>query len=138
MAIFMLSLLVFPGFGGAGCFAKWYVIKAALQSPSPQTKLAVVLVLTSVVSAGYYLYVVMVMFMRARTSTLAIPARAGGLTRFVVAAAAILLIGIGFFPEQLVRVTRGSAPLTAVRVTPPGSNEPLPASTIPLPPSARR
>jgi len=138
MAIFMLALLGFPVFGGAGFFAKWYIIKAALQSPSPQTKLAVVLVLTSVVSAGYYLYVVMVMFMRARTSTLALPARAGGLTRFVVAAAAILLIGIGFFPESFVRITRGGAPLTAYRSAVPSTTGPLPASTVPLPPSARR
>jgi NADH-quinone oxidoreductase subunit N len=128
MAVFMLSLLGFPVFGGAGFFAKWYVIRAALQTPSPQTKLAVVLVLTSVISAGYYLYVVMVMFMRPRLASAVVPARAGGLTRFVVAAAAVLLIGLGFFPEQLVRVTRGGAPLTAYRVGPPETVVPLPAS----------
>ncbi|MFL5562893.1 MAG: NADH-quinone oxidoreductase subunit N [Gemmatimonadaceae bacterium] len=131
MAVFMFSLLGFPVFGGAGFFAKWYLIKAALQSPSPQTKLAVVLVLTSVVSAGYYLYVVMVMFMRPRLATAIAPARAGGLTRFVVAASAILIIALGIFPEQFVRATRGGAPLTAVRVS-------SPASAIPLPASARR
>ena len=131
MAIFMLSLLGFPVFGGAGFFAKWYVIKAALQTPSPQTRLAVVLVLTSVVSAGYYLYVVMVMFMRPRSATAIAPARAGGLTRFVVAAAAILLVGLGFFPERLVRLTRGAAPLVAERAAPPGLS-------VPLPPSASR
>ncbi len=131
MAIFMLSLLGFPVFGGAGFFAKWYVIKAALQAPSPQTRLVVVLVLTSVVSAGYYLYVVMVMFMRPRLAGAPTPARAGGLTRFVVASAAILLIGIGFFPERLVRFTRGSAPLTASRLTSPGT-------AVPLPPPARQ
>ena len=57
MAVFMLALLGFPIFGGIGFFAKWYVLKAALQAPHPQTMLAVVLVLTSVISAGYYLYV---------------------------------------------------------------------------------
>ena len=131
MAIFMLSLLGFPVFGGAGFFAKWYVIKAALNSPSPQTRLAIVLVLTSVVSAGYYLYVVMVMFMRPRAAGALVPAKAGALTRFVIGAAAILLIGIGIFPEQFVRLTRGGAPLTAYRAATPGT-------TVPLPPSARR
>ena len=69
----MLALLGFPIFGGAGFFAKWYVLQAALQAPVPQTTLAVVLVLTTVVSAGYYLYVVMVMFMQPRAD-----GRAGG------------------------------------------------------------
>src|SRR5438874_1768922 len=68
MAVFMLALLGFPIFGGIGFFAKWYVLQAALQAPFPQTRLAVLLVVTSVVSAGYYPYVVMVMFMKPRTS----------------------------------------------------------------------
>ena len=56
--VIMLALLGFPIFGGAGFFAKWYVLQAALQAPVRQTTLAVVLVLTTVVSAGYYLWVV--------------------------------------------------------------------------------
>ncbi len=66
MTVFMLALMGFPVFGGMGFYAKWYIIKAALESPQPQTLLAVVLVLTTVISAGYYLYVIMVMFMRPR------------------------------------------------------------------------
>ena len=69
MTVFMLALMGFPVFGGAGFFAKWYVLQAALQAPAPQIALAVVLVLTTVISAGYYLYVVMVMFMRPRAAT---------------------------------------------------------------------
>src|SRR5581483_8304887 len=57
MAVFMLALLGFPIAGGMGFFAKWYVLQAALQSFRPQTVLAVALVVTSVVSAGYYLAV---------------------------------------------------------------------------------
>ncbi|HEX2779316.1 MAG TPA: NADH-quinone oxidoreductase subunit N [Gemmatimonadaceae bacterium] len=133
MAVFMLALLGFPVFGGAGFFAKWYIIKAALQAPSPHWKLAVVLVLASVVSAGYYLYVVMVMFMRPRVAGAMIPARARGLTRFVIAASAILLLALGIFPERLARVTRGSAPLSAFAVQPPSSAVPLPVS----PPAGR-
>mgnify|MGYP006198573879 CR=1 FL=1 len=33
MAVIMLALLGFPIFGGGGFFAKWYVIRAALQAP---------------------------------------------------------------------------------------------------------
>ena len=58
-----------------GFFAKWYVLQAALQAPVPQTTLAVVLVLTTVISAGYYLYVVMVMFMRPRPDGAPVPER---------------------------------------------------------------
>src|SRR4051794_19532103 len=45
MAVLMLALMGFPIFGGAGFFAKWYVLQAALQAPIRQTTLAVVLVL---------------------------------------------------------------------------------------------
>jgi len=75
MAVFMLALLGFPIFGGIGFFAKWYVLQAALQAPFPQTRLAVLLVVTSLVSAGYYLYVVMVMFMKPRNALAVLPAR---------------------------------------------------------------
>src|SRR6185503_1668573 len=83
MGVLMLSLLGFPVFGGAGFFAKWYVLQAALQAPVRQITLSVVLVLTTVVSAGYYLYVVMLMFMRPRDETLPVPERMGGLTTVV-------------------------------------------------------
>ena len=46
MAVFMLALLGFPIFGGIGFFAKWYVLQAALQSAFPQTRLALILVVT--------------------------------------------------------------------------------------------
>ena len=48
----MLSLLGFPG--TLGFIGKWYILLAVL-SPQGKTALAVMLVLTSVVSAGYYL-----------------------------------------------------------------------------------
>ena len=68
MAVFMLALLGFPVAGGMGFFAKWYVIDAALHAPHPQTVLAVILVLASVISCGYYLGVVLVMFMKPRAA----------------------------------------------------------------------
>ena len=110
MAVLMLALLGFPIFGGAGFFAKWYVIQAALQSPAPQTLLVVVLVLTTVVSAGYYLYVIMVMFMRPRIEGLTLPPRSGGLTRFVLVATVLLLLVLGVVPDYVVRLTWAGRP----------------------------
>ncbi len=123
MAIFMLALLGFPIFGGVGFLAKYWIIQSALQAPMPQTKLAVVLVVTSVVSAGYYLYVVMVMFMRPRNADAPSIPRTGGWTRFVIAAAAILIIVLGILPNSVLRLTEASKPGIAaydtVRVAPP-------------------
>ena len=110
MAVFMLALLGFPIFGGIGFFAKWYVLQAALQAPAPQTRLAVILVVTSLVSAGYYLYVVMVMFMKPRASNLRLPDRTGGWTRVVVWGSAGVILIFGLFPDVVVSLTQRSAP----------------------------
>ena len=60
LSICMLSLLGFPGtFGFIG---KWYIISATVAEG--QYILPVVLVLTSVLSAGYYLPVIMAMYMK--------------------------------------------------------------------------
>lgn len=117
MAVLMLALLGFPIFGGAGFFAKWYVLQAALQAPVPQTTLAVVLVLTTVVSAGYYLHVVMLMFMRPRPEGAPVPERAGGLTQIVLAVSVVLILIAGFLPDYLVRVTRNGRPRMEVEAT---------------------
>jgi NADH-quinone oxidoreductase subunit N len=110
MAVFMLALLGFPIFGGIGFFAKWYVLQAALQAPSPQTRLAVILVVTSLVSAGYYLYVVMVMFMKPRASAAPLPARTGNWTRVVVWGSAAIILIFGLFPDAVISFTKRSAP----------------------------
>jgi NADH-quinone oxidoreductase subunit N len=109
MAVFMLALLGFPIFGGMGFFAKWYVLQAALRPPS-QTNLAIWVVLTSVVSAGYYLYVVMVMFMRPRPAEAVAPSKVPGMTRFVIATCAIVLLAVGVWPRPVLRVARRSLP----------------------------
>jgi len=121
MAVFMLALLGFPIFGGIGFFAKWYVLQAAMQSPYPQTKLALVLVITSVVSAGYYLYVVMVMFMKPRISTEPLAERASGWTRVVVWGSAAIILIFGLFPDAIVSLTRRSAPAVSKEVAPSAS-----------------
>ncbi len=114
MTVFMLALMGFPIFGGIGFFAKWYVLKAALQSPEPQTLLAVVLVLTTVISAGYYLYVVMVMYMRPRRADAeAIPATRGW-TQFVMVTAAALILILGVAPDLAVRYANVGIPQLGV------------------------
>ncbi|MBX6332420.1 MAG: NADH-quinone oxidoreductase subunit N, partial [Gemmatimonadaceae bacterium] len=121
MTVFMLALLGFPIAGGMGFFAKWYVLKAALEALHPQTVLAVVLVLTSVVSAGYYLAVIVYMFMRPR------PADAPALrpiampTFLVIGVSVIVLLFFGVVPAGVVGLTRLSAPTAYVapRAGPP-------------------
>ncbi|HVZ47580.1 MAG TPA: NADH-quinone oxidoreductase subunit N [Gemmatimonadaceae bacterium] len=105
----MLALLGFPIFGGAGFFAKWYVLQAALTSPHPLIALSVVLVLTSVVSAGYYLHVVRVMFMRPRPDGAPEPARLTPLTRLVLVGSVSLLLILGLFPGSLATWARHHA-----------------------------
>ena len=113
MTVFMMALMGFPVIGGMGFLAKWYVLKAALQAPSPQTALAVILVLTTVISAGYYLYVVMVMFMRPRPSEAPVVPRSGGWTRFVVVACALAILIIGIVPDYTVRYASVGVPRIA-------------------------
>jgi NADH-quinone oxidoreductase subunit N len=109
MAVFMLALLGFPIFGGVGFFAKWYIIQAALQGPAPQARLAILLVVTSVVSTGYYLRVVMVMFMKPRPDNAPTIARVGSLTNWVIGAAAVLILALGVYPNPLVRMTQSKS-----------------------------
>lgn len=72
-------------------------------------------------SAGYYLYVVMVMFMKPRTSGLILPAHTGAWTRAVVWGSAAIILVFGLFPDAVVSLAQRSAPLPAVTeaVAPP-------------------
>src|ERR671933_601359 len=101
MAVFMLALLGCPVVGGMGFFAKWYVLQAALDQN--QNRLAVWLLLTSLISGRDYLYVVMVMFMRPRPAAAPAPAPVPGVTRFVIAAAAVVLLVLGVYPTPALR-----------------------------------
>jgi NADH-quinone oxidoreductase subunit N len=129
MAVFMLALLGFPIFGGIGFFAKWYILQAALQAPFPQTRLAVLLVITSLVSAGYYLYVVMVMFMKPRDSNASLPEKAGGWTRAVVWGSAAVILVFGLFPDAIVSFTRRSTPSLTTGVPVREAPDALPRTT---------
>ena len=103
MSVFMLALMGFPIAGGAGFLAKWFIVKAALQAPSPQYALSIVLVLTTVISAGYYLYVIMVMFMRPRHVDAPAVPETRSLTRLVMVSSAALILILGLAPDLVVR-----------------------------------
>lgn len=110
MAIFMLSLLGFPG--TAGFIGKWYILSAALDAGD--AVLAVVLVGASVISAGYYLPVIMAMYMMPAVSDTAhAHVSVAGAARWVVGTTAVLLVLFGFWPTRALDVARaGSAELT--------------------------
>jgi NADH-quinone oxidoreductase subunit N len=134
MSVIMLALMGFPIFGGAGFFAKWYVLQAALQAPVRQTTLAVVLVLTTVISAGYYLYVLVRMFMRPRPAAYPAPERTGGLTTAVLAVTVALILILGFAPEAAVEAARRGQP--RMEVEPVITN--LPTTGMVTPPDSSR
>ena len=118
MTVFMFSLMGFPILGGAGFLAKWFVLNAALQAPQPQIALSVVLVLTTVISAGYYLYVVMVMFMRPSAASAAVPPETPAWTQFVMLSCATAILVLGVMPEYSVRFANVGLPRMAIRSAP--------------------
>jgi NADH-quinone oxidoreductase subunit N len=96
MTIFLLSLGGFPPFGGF--IAKWYVFTAAIEAG--QTTLAIIGVLTSVVSVFFYLRVVVMMYMTASVGD----RRPEPLPRMASAAlivAAVLVLYLGILPTQV-------------------------------------
>lgn len=110
MAVFMLSFLGFPLVGGMGFFAKWYVLQAALGGGAPQTVLAVILVLSSVVSAGYYLSVVSAMFMKPRPEGGVPHAAPGVMVGSLIAIAVVALLVLGVYPTPVANLARLSVP----------------------------
>ena len=85
------SLGGFPPFGGF--IAKWYVFSAAVSAG--YYGLAIIGVLTSVISVFFYLRVVVMMYMSDRTTGIVPPAVSrGGIITLVVAVAVIFYLGI--------------------------------------------
>src|SRR5690348_9783756 len=124
LTVSMLSLLGFPG--TAGFMGKWYILIGAVATG--HTTLAIILVLTSVASAGYYLPVVMAMYMKPATHA---EAHAGmvfdriGRVTLAVAVAAMLWFGVA--PGRLFELSRTSG--ASLRAAPAMADEPTPAST---------
>jgi NADH-quinone oxidoreductase subunit N len=104
LSVCLLALLGFPLAGGAGFFAKWFVLEAALSAASPLPVLAVVLVLASVVSAGYYFGVIAAMFNRPRPPGAPMPVRTPPLAGIVMGVSVTLLLGLGVYPAPATRL----------------------------------
>ncbi len=106
LSVCMLSLLGFPF--TVGFIGKWYIITATVAEG--QILLPVILVVTSVLSAGYYLPVIMAMYMRPAPSgapqagVSLSPTAAGAIALSVVA---VLLFGL--WPAPLLDVAGASA-----------------------------
>lgn len=105
-AVCLLSLLGFPG--TIGFMGKWYILSAIVGSGSPL--LAVILVLASLVSAGYYLPVIMAMYMRpARAPLVHWDRVVSGTARLAVALAVVAILLFGLWPTGPLAVTDEAA-----------------------------
>ena len=96
MAIFLLSLGGFPPL--AGFIAKWYVFSAAIKAG--YTSLAIIAVLTSVVSVFFYLRIVVMMYMTPRPAAAPVPATPRTAAA-ALALSAILLFYLGILPTRV-------------------------------------
>jgi NADH-quinone oxidoreductase subunit N len=93
-------------------------LQAALRSPDvPQVALATIIVLTSVISAGYYLRVVQVMFMKPRPENAAPAAPAGWWTESIVFVSAVIVLAFGIYPKPIIDLTEASVPHAVTPVT---------------------
>jgi NADH-quinone oxidoreductase subunit N len=97
MTMFLLSLGGFPPL--AGFIAKWYVFTAAVKAG--YTGLAIIGVLTSVVSVFFYLRIVVMMYMTPAERPSRIPAVPAA-TGVALVVSAILLFYLGLFPSHVI------------------------------------
>jgi NADH-quinone oxidoreductase subunit N len=120
LAVCMLSLLGFPG--TAGFIGKWYILLAA--TGAGQNTLATILVLTSVVSAGYYLPVIMAMYMKPPTTESAhVNVYLDRWARTAVAVVVVGLLLFGVWPNRLFDLAKSA-----------GNSVHSPATTAATPP----
>ena len=97
MAVFMFSLAGIPPF--AGFVGKYYVFVAAISSGL--TWLAILGVLTSLISVYYYLRLVVVMYFQ--EGELAIPSYSA-VSLAVILIAGIAIVGLGVYPSSILSV----------------------------------
>jgi len=103
MTVFLLSLGGFPP--TAGFIAKWYVFSAAVQEG--YYGLAIIGVLTSVISVFYYLRIIVMMYMSDERAEYAVPpTSATGLAGLGVAALGIFYLGI--LPTRVIELAARS------------------------------
>ena len=103
MTIFLLSLGGFPPM--AGFIAKWYVFSAAVKAG--YTGLAIVGVLTSVISVFFYLRIVVMMYMTPSDAPAQFPAvpKVAGAALIV---SAILIFYLGILPTRVLELAAAS------------------------------
>lgn len=105
LTVSMLSLLGFPG--TAGFMGKWYILVAAMSAG--HNGLAILLVLTSVASAGYYLPVVMAMYMKPATHAEAHASMTfDRIGRATLTVAVLAILWFGLAPGRLLDLSRQS------------------------------
>lgn len=104
MAVFLLSLTGIPP--TAGFFGKLYVFSAAIGSG--HLGLAIVALLNSALGAYYYLRIITLMYMNKPDGDVAFAEPAS--YRFALVISCVLVLLIGIFPEQLLRLVNLSAP----------------------------
>ena len=83
----------------AGFIGKWYIFSAAVSAG--YYGLAVIGVLTSVVSVFFYLRVVVMMYMADREPALAAPVRVGGVGMAALVASVIVIFYLGILPSRV-------------------------------------
>jgi len=96
MTIFLLSLGGFPPLGGF--IAKWYIFSAAVKAN--ETTLAIVGVLTSVVSVFFYLRIVVMMYMTPTVRPIAAPP-VPKIAAAALVVSAVLVFYLGILPSQV-------------------------------------
>jgi NADH-quinone oxidoreductase subunit N len=106
LSVCMLSLVGFPG--TVGFIGKWYILTSAVAEG--QMILPVIMVVTSALSLGYYLPVIMAMYMRPspspeRHSAVGLSPTAAG----AIAASVVALLLFGFWPSELLDLAGASA-----------------------------
>lgn len=102
MALFMFSLVGLPPF--AGFFGKYYLFMAAISSD--MVWLAIIGVVSSVISAWFYLGLIVNMFFREPEGEHAASPAIGGLSRTALALTIAGTLIIGFIPELIIRAVR--------------------------------
>jgi NADH-quinone oxidoreductase subunit N len=102
MSLFMFSLVGLPPF--AGFFGKYYLFTAAVRAD--MVWLAIVGVISSVISAWFYLGLIVNMFFREPEADQPMMPAITGMSRIAVALTIVGTLIIGFIPELILRVAR--------------------------------